>query len=399
MNYPVGMGTTQLAESYGGILGLPVTFLIGRDGHIAAKYVGLTGHRNNSAEGRVAAAEEVTRRYSLASFAKVLLEEFRERALVALVHGGSHRIASPIRCWHSLDSAISMSPAVRRSSTFAAANTDTRWPPPGVTPPARRLTSLRRVVSTVRLPFVLQRGQARQAVATVPAPRSPLPQSRHRLRPCTSRRTAATRSGAAANKPEKHSLIISGSSSPVSTFSRSNSVPASPPFAGQRSNCSQPGRRLGIRQAGPRRPQSRPGYGCEAGLGRTSRATLPQCRPEVRTRLPSARAECPQVDIRLGVIQFVERADDLGDGRTALVEFCGIDPSTDRRPRQDPAIKARQVQLANNLGGLCNHQVGAILEVSAKLRRRPRSDELAHTQLADRVQRLLDGIGLAHTST
>ena len=36
------MGTTQLAESYGGILGLPVTFLIGRDGHIAAKYVGLT---------------------------------------------------------------------------------------------------------------------------------------------------------------------------------------------------------------------------------------------------------------------------------------------------------------------------------------------------------------------
>lgn len=42
MNYPVAMGTTQLAESYGGILGLPVTFLIGRDGRIAAKYVGLT---------------------------------------------------------------------------------------------------------------------------------------------------------------------------------------------------------------------------------------------------------------------------------------------------------------------------------------------------------------------
>jgi thiol-disulfide isomerase/thioredoxin len=42
MNYPVGMGTTKLAESYGGILGLPVTFLIGRNGHVAAKYVGLT---------------------------------------------------------------------------------------------------------------------------------------------------------------------------------------------------------------------------------------------------------------------------------------------------------------------------------------------------------------------
>jgi peroxiredoxin len=42
INYPVAMGTTQLAESYGGVLGLPVTFLIGRDGKIAAKYVGAT---------------------------------------------------------------------------------------------------------------------------------------------------------------------------------------------------------------------------------------------------------------------------------------------------------------------------------------------------------------------
>jgi peroxiredoxin len=42
MNYPVAMGSTQLAQSYGGILGLPVTFLIGRDGRIAAKYVGAT---------------------------------------------------------------------------------------------------------------------------------------------------------------------------------------------------------------------------------------------------------------------------------------------------------------------------------------------------------------------
>ncbi len=40
MNYPVGMGTTQLADAYGGILGLPVTFLIGRDGRIVQKYVG-----------------------------------------------------------------------------------------------------------------------------------------------------------------------------------------------------------------------------------------------------------------------------------------------------------------------------------------------------------------------
>jgi peroxiredoxin len=41
MNYPVAMGNTQVADAYGGILGLPVTFLIGRDGWIYAKHVGL----------------------------------------------------------------------------------------------------------------------------------------------------------------------------------------------------------------------------------------------------------------------------------------------------------------------------------------------------------------------
>jgi peroxiredoxin len=40
MNYPVALGTDKLAEAYGGVLGLPVTFLIGRDGQVAAKYVG-----------------------------------------------------------------------------------------------------------------------------------------------------------------------------------------------------------------------------------------------------------------------------------------------------------------------------------------------------------------------
>jgi peroxiredoxin len=42
MNYPVAIGSANLAESYGGVLGLPVTFLIGRDGRIAAKYIGAT---------------------------------------------------------------------------------------------------------------------------------------------------------------------------------------------------------------------------------------------------------------------------------------------------------------------------------------------------------------------
>jgi peroxiredoxin len=40
MNYPVAMGTEVVATKYGGVLGLPLTFLIGRDGKIRAKYEG-----------------------------------------------------------------------------------------------------------------------------------------------------------------------------------------------------------------------------------------------------------------------------------------------------------------------------------------------------------------------
>jgi len=41
MNYPVVAGSEKIAEAYGGILGLPTSFLIGRDGRIRAKYPGL----------------------------------------------------------------------------------------------------------------------------------------------------------------------------------------------------------------------------------------------------------------------------------------------------------------------------------------------------------------------
>lgn len=41
MNYPVVAGNEKIAEAYGGILGLPTTFLIGRDGNIRARYPGL----------------------------------------------------------------------------------------------------------------------------------------------------------------------------------------------------------------------------------------------------------------------------------------------------------------------------------------------------------------------
>ena len=42
MNYPVVMGTAKLAESYGGILGLPITFVIDRQGRIYKRHVGQT---------------------------------------------------------------------------------------------------------------------------------------------------------------------------------------------------------------------------------------------------------------------------------------------------------------------------------------------------------------------
>ena len=40
MNYPVALGNEKVAEAYGGVLGLPITFLIGRDGRVAAKHIG-----------------------------------------------------------------------------------------------------------------------------------------------------------------------------------------------------------------------------------------------------------------------------------------------------------------------------------------------------------------------
>ena len=42
MNYPVAMGSAKVAERFGGVLGLPVSFLIGRDGRIYARHVGET---------------------------------------------------------------------------------------------------------------------------------------------------------------------------------------------------------------------------------------------------------------------------------------------------------------------------------------------------------------------
>lgn len=42
LNYPIVMGDEATADAYGGVLGLPVNILVGRDGHIYAKHAGLT---------------------------------------------------------------------------------------------------------------------------------------------------------------------------------------------------------------------------------------------------------------------------------------------------------------------------------------------------------------------
>ncbi len=41
INYPIAIGTQDVASRYGGILGLPVNIVIGRDGKIKAKHLGL----------------------------------------------------------------------------------------------------------------------------------------------------------------------------------------------------------------------------------------------------------------------------------------------------------------------------------------------------------------------
>lgn len=42
MNYPIALATPEIAGRYGGILGLPITFVIDRSGLIAARHIGAT---------------------------------------------------------------------------------------------------------------------------------------------------------------------------------------------------------------------------------------------------------------------------------------------------------------------------------------------------------------------
>jgi thiol-disulfide isomerase/thioredoxin len=42
LNYPVALGGAKVGELYGGVFGLPIAFLLGRDGRIYARYFGVT---------------------------------------------------------------------------------------------------------------------------------------------------------------------------------------------------------------------------------------------------------------------------------------------------------------------------------------------------------------------
>jgi peroxiredoxin len=42
LNYPVAVGDDKLGQSYGGVLGLPVNFIIDRQGRIFSKHIGAT---------------------------------------------------------------------------------------------------------------------------------------------------------------------------------------------------------------------------------------------------------------------------------------------------------------------------------------------------------------------
>jgi peroxiredoxin len=42
MNYPVVMGNARLGQQYGGVLGLPIAFLLDADGRIMKKHIGAT---------------------------------------------------------------------------------------------------------------------------------------------------------------------------------------------------------------------------------------------------------------------------------------------------------------------------------------------------------------------
>ena len=60
MKYPVAMGNDKVEEGFGGYLGLPTTFVIGKDWKIYKKYLGMTSNKKAALEKDIAALLEQT---------------------------------------------------------------------------------------------------------------------------------------------------------------------------------------------------------------------------------------------------------------------------------------------------------------------------------------------------
>jgi thiol-disulfide isomerase/thioredoxin len=50
MHYPVVMGNDDVVDGFGGLIGFPTTFLVGKDGKIYKKYLGLTAKKKETIE-------------------------------------------------------------------------------------------------------------------------------------------------------------------------------------------------------------------------------------------------------------------------------------------------------------------------------------------------------------
>lgn len=50
VNYPILVGNEKIADQFGGLIGLPTTLVIGRDGKIVKRFIGLASHEKLLAE-------------------------------------------------------------------------------------------------------------------------------------------------------------------------------------------------------------------------------------------------------------------------------------------------------------------------------------------------------------
>jgi hypothetical protein len=44
MNYPIVLGNDDLAAKFGGLIGLPTSLVISRDGRLVKRFIGLVNH-------------------------------------------------------------------------------------------------------------------------------------------------------------------------------------------------------------------------------------------------------------------------------------------------------------------------------------------------------------------